>query len=142
MFSDSQGSKGIAFVSHWVMQHFLRDQTMQEVEKQQAVYTGEKMVTNVLTPAQETARDKGQAFKPDLERAEQYARRSLEDGVGRRLKGAFACYKAGMQLECLRHILIALDVICCALEWDKASAYLNEQNRLLIKMHTEKEEAA
>lgn len=142
MFSDSQASKAISFVNDFILRYFLQDKKMREVERQRAVFTGEKQITNVLSQEQEAARDKGESFKPDLDRAENYARISLEGGVSRRLKGAFACYKANMQLECIRHILVALDVICCALEWDKASAYLNEQNRILCQMKQEEEEAA
>ena len=141
MITKSQASNGIAILTSYVVQHFLQDEKMREVEQQRAVYTGEKNITNVLTPAQVTARDKGQTFEPDLEKADIHARKSLEFGVSRRLEGAFACYKAGMQLECLRHILLALDTICCALDWGKASAYLNEQNRILLQMKKEEEMA-
>ena len=147
MNTKSQASNGIAILISDVVQHFLQDKKTREVEQQRAVYDGEKNITNVLAPAQEKAKYEGQIFKPDLERAEEYAKSSLEFGVSSRLvssrlESAFACYKAGMQLECLRHILSALDVICCALEWDKASAYLNKQNRILCHMKKKEEEAA
>lgn len=141
MITKSQASNGIVALTGYVVQYFLQDKKMQEVEQQRSVYMGEKNITNVLTPAQETSRQKGEMFTPDLQRAEEYAKSSLGFGVSRRLEGAFACYKAGMQLECLRHILLALDTICCALNWGKASAYLNEQNSILLQMKKEEEVA-
>ncbi|MBI2030927.1 hypothetical protein HYT05_04865 [Candidatus Kaiserbacteria bacterium] len=62
-----------------------------------------------------------------------YAASFVELAVGRRLQGAIAHYETGNQLECIRHILLALDAICVLLEWEDASAYLNEQNRALYK---------
>ena len=67
------------------------------------------------------------------------ARISLESGIGIRLKGAYACYQAGMQLECLRHILLAINMVCRALGWEKASAYIDQQNRVLLEMAKEEE---
>ena len=66
----------------------------------------------------------------------------LEMGVGRRLRGAYACYKADMQLECLRHILLALGTLCDLLGWDKASFYINGQNPALYEMSKSEREAA
>lgn len=142
MFNDMQISADIKTMTDLVVKNFLRLEKAREVEQQRAVFHGERDITNVLTPAQEEARFEGKEFEPDLERAEDHAKTKLKFGVGRRLQGAYACYKAGMQLECLRHILLALDTVCCALSWDKASAYINEQNRILLEMSKGEREAA
>ncbi len=58
----------------------------------------------------------------------------LRFSVGQRLRGAYACYRKGMQIECLRHIMLALDGIAYAMGWDKVSTYLNAQNEALYVM--------
>jgi len=117
-----------------VVQNLMRQGIARAVETQRAVFEGTSYTTNILTKAQEEARKAGREFEPDLERAEEQAEANLRTGVGHRLTGAYACYRADMQLECLRHILLALGTICHTLNWDKASAYLNEQNRILLEM--------
>ncbi len=82
-------------------------------------------------PRQFTAEDGN--FKPNNEQAEQYARSKISTGVGHRLEGAIACYDAGDQMECVRHIVLALDAIFCILDWRDASAWCNEQNNILFE---------
>lgn len=142
MFNDMHVKTGIKLVTDAVAKHFLRQEMARDVETQRAVFKGDRQITNVLSRAQEEAKYRGQKFVPDLVRAENNARVGLEFGIGQRLRGAYASYKAGMQLECLRHVLIALDVVCCALDWDKASAYLNEQNRILQQLSKSERDAA
>lgn len=134
MLTKSQAYTGIQILTDLALKFFLREGTQRDVEQQKDVFDGVHDITNVLTPAQEKARNDGDAFEPDMARAESHAKTSLEWGIGQRLRGAYACYETNMELECMRHILIALDVICCAIGWQKASAYLNEQNRTLLEM--------
>lgn len=142
MFTDTQLSSGIKTMTHLVVRQFQHLGRAREVEKQCAVFEGERNITNALTEAQQKARDEGNEFVPDLERAGDLAKAQLECGVGTRLHGAYECYKAGMQLECLRHILLALDTVCYVLGWNKASAYINEQNKVLLNMSKSEREAA
>ncbi|MFZ2555866.1 MAG: hypothetical protein WAX57_03420 [Minisyncoccia bacterium] len=81
-------------------------------------------------PRQYTAWDG--SFKPNNEQAEHYARSRISVGVGRRLEGAIACYSAGDQMECVRHIVLALDTVFRVLDWEEASAWCNEQNTILF----------
>jgi len=72
--------------------------------------------------------------RPESEQVENHSRVLLGLLINKRLEGAYACYKADIQLECLRHILLVLNTICSILGWNKASTYINEQNRVLFKM--------
>ncbi len=137
MLNELQVSAGIKTMTDLAVSNFWRLEKAREVELQRAVFHGKRDIANVLSPAQEEALVLDIDFMADLERAEKNAKSRLEFGVGQRLRGAYVCYKAGMQLECLRHILLALDTVCCTLGWDKASAYINEQNRILHKMSKE-----
>ena len=141
MITETQAYAGIKNLTDLALKFFLRERTQRNVEQQKDVFDGVLNITNVITPAQEKSRVDGEAFEPDMARAEGRAKTSLEWGISQRLKGAYACYRADMELECIRHILIALDEICCAIGWQKASNYLNEQNRLLLEMK-KKDEAA
>jgi hypothetical protein len=137
MISDNQAIVGIGVINRAAVNAFKSDARQRNIEKQRAVYMGEKDITNVLTAAQEKDRDEGKPFKADLELAGDHAEKSLSFGVGQRLTGAYSCYKADMELECIRHILSALCSICHALNWQKAEAYLNEQSRVLYKLNKE-----
>ncbi|MCA9357539.1 hypothetical protein H6784_04655 [Candidatus Nomurabacteria bacterium] len=139
MFKTIQAaSAAINNVSILAVEFFFRQATEREVEQQRAVFNGNVKANNIMIRGQETAFCTNEEFAPDMECAEDRARTNLEFGVGQRLRGAHACYTAGMQLECLRHILLALGTICHALDWKKASTYINEQNEVLYKM-SEKE---
>ncbi len=81
-------------------------------------------------------------FKPNKEQAEERARHRIQFGVGQRLKGAIALYGVQEQMECVRHIILALDTVFCTLNWQEASAWCNEQNRVLYELHQKKQKAA
>lgn len=55
-------------------------------------------------------------------------RRLLELSVQTRLRGAIANYEDGDQLECLRHILLALNAIFDLIGWKTAAEYLEKAN--------------
>jgi len=111
------------------------DESIQrEVEQQRDVFEGSKDITNVLNKEQLKAKEKGEPFKPNMDRANDHGIYSIRWGISTRLQGAYACYKAGDELECIRYLLIALGSICHALNWGKAETYLNEQNRILFAM--------
>lgn len=95
----------------------------QEVERiQEASQADQAEVLNIVGP-----------FVLNKELVDRYAGSFVDCAVGLRLRGAIAHYETGDQLECIRHILLALDAVCVLLEWEDASAYLNEQNRALYK---------
>lgn len=134
MFDDNQVLAGIKMFTNIVTRHLLPFGVKQEEEQQSAVFYGKRNITNVLTPSQEQAKREDGKFEPDLELAKRRAEMTLRSGVGYRLRGAFECYKANMQIECLRHILLALGVVCHALGWARALVYLSEQNSVLREM--------
>jgi hypothetical protein len=142
MFNKFQVSAGIKVMTDFALRIALQSGIKREVEQQRAVFFGERDITNVLTEAQEKAQRDGKPFEPDMKRAEKHAEHSIEFGVGQRLLGAYAHYEVSNQLECIRHILLALDSVCCALGWGKASAYLNQQNRILFEMQEAERKAA
>ena len=65
---------------------------------------------------------------PDKAAEKEYAKSNIRDGVGVRLDGAIALYQTGDQLECVRHIMLAIGAVCNILGWDEAEKYLSEQN--------------
>lgn len=132
-------NKGIETIADAAVTVFGGESIMREIEQQQAVYEDRKDITNVLNDKQIESKEKGEPFVPDLESARSRGTQSIKWGVGVRIKGAYACYKAGDEMECIRHIILALGSICYALNWEKASAYLNEQNQILFKMKKSEE---
>lgn len=63
----------------------------------------------------------------DLKLIERDEKNMFELVVGPHLRGAIAHYQADNQLECLRHVLLALVYICDILELRDASQYLNDK---------------
>ncbi len=106
-------------------------QLQNEINKQKRDYKG--AVIGGLSPALAEALAQEVPFKPDLDDAKQRAKNQLESGIGVRLHGAYACYRAGKGLECLRHLLLAFSVIATALGWSEVTEYILEQNDFLIK---------
>lgn len=104
-------------------------------------------VTQLLPQAKsrEVARQKAHNQDQDLfdldDAGEDRAKDVLEFGISQRLKGAYACYEAGFQLECLRLVMLALGTIAETLGWDKVTSYISEQNRVLL-MRSEVEREA
>ncbi len=140
--SDKDAKNGINLIVDWAVKRFAKDAARTQVERQRAVFEDREQITNVLTDTQLKARSEGAEFVPDTERANDYGTRTITSGVRIRLEGAYSCYKADMQLECLRHILAALDTVFCVIGWDKASAYINKQNHVLLEMSKDEREAA
>lgn len=138
---DYVANKSIETITDAVATVFSSESIRRQIEQQQATYEYRNDITNVLNDKQLESQEKGEPFVPDLEAAKERGDRSIKWGVGVRLKGAYACYKAGDELECIRHIILALESICYALKWEKASAYLNEQNQILFKMKKAEEAA-
>jgi hypothetical protein len=130
----------ISNISNLVSDKLSGNVTVQEIQRQKDVYENRKDVTNVLSREQEEEKERGEPFKADVGSAADYAKTMLSHGVALRLRGAYACYQAGDQLECLRHVFIALSVVAGGLGWKDAEAYLNDQNNILFKMKKEKED--
>lgn len=135
--SDRTVDTAINAISAGAVVAFGNDAAQRDMEQQRDVFEGRKDITNVLTKQQEEDRDEGKPFAPDIQRATDHGHGLLKQGVSMRLKGAYAHYRAGNELECIRHILIALGSIVYALGWKKAEMYLNEQNTILLNMSKE-----
>jgi len=125
---------GIDAITNGAVFMFRDESVHRELEQQLAVFEDRADVTNVLSVKQLNDKEEGKPFTPDMNRANDHGTHSIQWGISTRLKGAYACYKAGDELECIRYLLIALGSICHALNWEKASSYLNEQNRILFAM--------
>lgn len=132
-------NKSIETIANAAAVAFGSESIQRQIEQQQATYEYRNDITNVLSDKQLESQEKGEPFVPNLEVAKERGEQTIRWGVGVRLKGAYACYKAGDELECIRHIILALGSICYALNWEKASAYLNEQNQILFKMKKSEE---
>ena len=141
MIHDRQATVGINAIVAGVNKLFFKDQIAKFIQWQREAFEQfpDGYNREQLSQAQKAAKMNNAPFEPDIDRAERYAESSIEFGVGQRLRGAFACYKVNAQLECIRHIVLALDSICVMLEWDTASAYLNEQNRVLLDIKRARE---
>ena len=137
--SDFTINRGIRAITSGAIQMFGDESALRRVEEQKAVFEGREDIINVLNAEQEKAKAEGEPFVADMERAAYEGKLSLEIGVDSRLRGAWACYKAGDELECIRYILLALGSICRALGWNKASRHLEEQSSALFKMKKESE---
>jgi hypothetical protein len=144
MINDHQATTGTKAIVSAITKLFLSDQRAKFIGWQRTAFDEFPGGANreQLNRDQQQAKLDDKPFEPDTERAEDYAKSSIEFGVGQRLKGAYACYRADMQLECIRHILLALGSVCQMLEWDKASEYINQQNNILLDMKRAEEEAA
>lgn len=105
------------------------------VRKQEEAFRSDNQESGFLNEKQRAARSKGEPFKEDIDHARNQAYSLISVGIGIRLKGAYALYKAGNELECVRCILLALCSLCHILGWKKAEAYLNEQNTVLYDIH-------
>lgn len=125
----------IDMITEVAVKSFARDATARNIEQQEAVFNGTEGTNNVLNSDQIKALGEGKPFVPDINTARDHAENSLRFGVGHRLKGAYSHYKAGNEMECIRHLILALDSVCWALGWEKASAYLNDQNYALFNAH-------
>jgi hypothetical protein len=144
MINERQASIGISKISEVAVNHFWRTRFREEIACQQRHFDDFPLKGghDHLNKEQQAAKLAGKPFEPDNKKAEEYAKHSLEFGVGQRLRGAYACYKADMQLECIRHILLALGSVCNVIGWDQASVYINQQNNILLDMKKAEEEAA
>lgn len=127
--------KGIDILVNGAQNVFFREATIQEVETQRAVYENRVDITNILTEEQEIAKLSDQPFRPAQNEASQRASKRLNTGIRSRLTGAYHHYRNGNELECIRHIMLAMGVVCDVIGWTKASAYINEQNDVLYDKH-------
>jgi hypothetical protein len=118
---------------------FLRQVEAKELEWQRRVHEEDPDVAAPDNPGQYTNPDG--SFKPNKDQARDRAKTTIQMGVGRRLEGAIALYGIGEQMECVRHIILALDSVFCILEWEEASAWCNEQNRVLFEAYKRKQAA-
>lgn len=89
-------------------------------------------IYGVLTREQEEDRRSGREFKFDRQHAKDMGEEMFKMGITTRLRGAYAHYKAGNELDCIRHLLIAMSVLCEVMNWKKAANYLNTQNIYLL----------
>ena len=119
---------------------FLPQVQTKELERQRRVHEKDPDVAVPDNPGQYSNPDG--SFKPNKEQARDRAKTMIQMGVGRRLEGAIVLYGIGEQMECVRHIILALDTVFCILEWEEASAWCNEQNRVLFEIHKRKQAAA
>ncbi len=78
---------------------------------------------------------------PNKEQERRNAVDEIEVGVGRRLKIAIEYYEEGLQLECIRHIMLAMSAICNIIRWEAAELYLNNQCRQLHELDQSSEAA-
>lgn len=139
MIYESQFKVALGIITNATRSLFSDEMTLRNIEKQQKVYTGESNISNILNEKQLKDKEDGKPFTPDEETARRQGEHYVGEFVKIRLEGAFAHYRAGNELECLRHILAALSTLATALGWEKASAYLDQQNQVLYKMtHSEK----
>lgn len=134
MLTDYTASTGISAITKFAANTFKHQRIALEIDRQKKVYEDKIDITNVLSQAQEKDKRDGKPFSPDREKANHYAEHSLDYGIRTRLVGAYYLYKANEELECLRHILLALDTVFCSIGWEKASAFINIQNNTLLAM--------
>lgn len=139
--SDYAANNGIDVITSNAISLFGTEATRRQVELQRDVYEDREDLTNVLDIDQMKAKEKGEPFAPNLDLAKERGESLLHFAISHRLRGAYACYKVGDEMECIRHILVALGSVCYAIGWSKASAYLNEQNRILFAMKKAEEAA-
>ncbi len=117
---------------------FLRQLEAKQLAFQRRVYDQDSTIT-VDRPEQYVNEDG--SFKPNREQARSRAKATIEMGVGRRLEGAIALYEIGEQMECLRHLILALGAVFEMLEWSDASTWCNVQNTVLYETHKKKKAA-
>lgn len=133
MITEYVANKAIHLISDTMATILKPNVVRNNIEQQRDVFEEREHITNVLSDRQLKDQMERRPFTPDRDKAEKYAYDSVYLGIRNRLTGAYTCYSTGNEMECLRLILIALDVICNALGWKKASAYLNEQTRVLYE---------
>lgn len=107
---------------------------VKQIEWQKAVHEGTSHSVN-----SDYTDDEGN-FSPNREQASSRADSGIKFGVGVRLEGAITHYESGDQLECVRHIILALDSVFNIIGWMEASKWCNEQNRVLYAMKKENED--
>jgi hypothetical protein len=136
MLSEQALKAGLTLLLGGLEVAFMRKLEAKWLEWQREVYDQAPGATH-HSPAEYTNPDG--SFKPNKEQARDRARASIHVGVGQRLRGAIALYGVGQQMECLRHIILALSAVCDFLDWEEASAWCESQNRALYEAHRRKE---
>jgi hypothetical protein len=132
---------GIDAITNGAVFMFGDESVQRKIEQQQSVFEDREDITNVLSVKQLKDKEEGKPFTPDTETAYYRGTHYIRWGISTRLKGAYACYKAGDEMECIRYLLIAVGSICHALNWEKAAKYLNEQNTALFAIKKAEEAA-
>jgi hypothetical protein len=141
MFNDSMVNAGMEILSTGLVKAFGAEAAREDIKAQERVFTGEEEISNFLSANQEIARDRGEDFVADRYLAKERGELRLKLGVIMRLKGAYSCYKAGMELETIRHILLAMASLCHSIGWRKAEVYLNQQNSNLCDLSKSERES-
>jgi len=141
MIDDKIAYTAINAASDMIADAFVMEGASLQLAEQKKAFADRELVSDVLTDTQKEAHLKGEEFRGDLNHAKALARPRIHAGVSKRLKGAYAAYAADNELECIRHIMLAMQSICIALGWSKAVSYIESQNVALIKMSKELEEA-
>lgn len=139
MLSNTSVNAGIRLITEASMKAFSKDGMIRNIEQQRTVFEEEESITNVLSPDQENAQLEGRDFIPDMDRAKERSEILFRTGVECRLRSAWAFYKAGAELECIRMLILALSSICWAVGWKEAESYLCQQNDVLYeRSHSKK----
>lgn len=134
MIQEHLARKGIEAITKGAAEAFRSDAIRREVEAQKKAFEDDG-ISGVLTEKQLNARVLGEEFIVDRERAEKIGMEKIEMSVGMRLQSAYACYKADMQMECIRCLMIAMSSICHTIGWSEAEAYLDRQSRELYELN-------
>lgn len=142
MLSDKMFNDGIELLSANLIKVFGTDAAREDIEQQKRVFNGEDDINDFLSPEQEAAQERADAFVPDLIEAKDRGNARMTTGVTMHLKGAYSCYKAGMELETVRHLVLALGALCHSIGWKKAAAYLNQQNSVLFDLSKSERESS
>lgn len=141
MITDNMAEAAIKTVSETLCtQVVARDIIDRQFELQKSAFQ-DNGIYGVLTREQEEDRKNGREFQFDRKHAKEMGEEMFRMGITTRLRGAYANYKAGNELDCIRHLLIAMSVVCEVMNWKKAANYLNEQNIILLdRIKTERNE--
>lgn len=140
MIFEHQVKVGMDLLTSSCVKAFKHDLMVKNIKRQKDAYEDDEMIFGVLNKQQEQDQMASKPFTADRETATRQAEDMIHNGIMMRLKSAYVLYKKNEELDCIRHLLLALGVLTDAMGWEKASVYLNQQNNVLFDQITKENE--